>query len=200
MFKKIHILIFGILMIAFFCSNITQAQPTKTSTDVYPVLSIAPVVGVQFPAGGLNDSYNASFNVGLDIGLRINRETSFFLNGTYFDMPRKSELTVGHYASYIGITAGPRYIFTSKSIKSQFFVEAGVGVYIFNTKEYTLPASTVAIPSESKASFGVNVGPGAIIPLGKAFDMIIKSKLHYTFQTGGSHTFITAVIGLDFKL
>ncbi|HEY5535910.1 MAG TPA: hypothetical protein VIL99_13375, partial [Ignavibacteria bacterium] len=58
----------------------------------------------------------------------------------------------------------------------------------------------VTIPSESKTSFGVNVGPGVIIPLGKAFDLLFKTKLHYTFQTGGSHTFVAINLGLDFKL
>ena len=132
MYKKLFTLYFALLMFALISSNITQAQPTKTAGDVYPVVSIAPPIGgVQFPIGGLNDSYSASFNAGLDIGLKINRETSFYLNGTYFDMPRSVKGTGGD-ASYIAITAGPRYIFTSRDIKAQFFLEAG-WVFIYST-------------------------------------------------------------------
>jgi hypothetical protein len=200
MFKKIHILMFALLMFALFNTNITQAQPTKTVTDVYPVVSIAPIGGVQFPVSGLNDLYNASFNAGLDIGLKINRETSFYINGTFFNMPIKTELAPGPNASYIAICAGPRYIFSSRSIKAQIFVEAGLGAYIFTMNEWTTTDPAVVIPSESKVSFGVNVGPGVIIPLGKSFDLLMKTKLHYTFQTGGSHTFIAINLGLDFKL
>jgi hypothetical protein len=201
MFKKIHILVFTLLMFALFNANITQAQPTKTVTDVYPVVSIAPIGGVQFPVSGLNDLYNASWNAGLDIGLKINRETSFYINGTFFNMPIKTELPPGPNASYIAIVAGPRYIFSSKSIKAQIFVEAGVGAYIFTMNEWTTSTTpAVVIPSESKVSFGVNVGPGVIIPLGKSFDLLFKTKLHYTFQTGGSHTFVAINMGLDFKL
>jgi len=196
MFKKIFTLIFALAIIVLFSSNITQAQPTKTKGDVYPVFSLAPLGGVQFPVAGLNNTYNAGWNAGLDLNLKINRETSIFLNGTYFALPIKTDL-VGGDASYIGITAGPRYIFTSKNIKAQIFLEMGLGAYIFNSKEYS--SATIVIPSVSTTSFGVNVGPGALIPLGKAMDLMIKAKLHDVLASDGSTTFISIAAGLDFK-
>jgi len=196
MFKKIFTLIFALAIIVLFSSNITQAQPTKTKGDVYPVFSLAPLGGVQFPVAGLNNTYNAGWNAGLDLNLKINRETSIFLNGTYFALPIKTDL-VGGDASYIGITAGPRYIFTSKNIKAQIFLEMGLGAYIYNVKEYT--SATQTIPSVSTTSFGVNVGPGALIPLGKAMDLMLKAKLHDVLASDGSTTFISIAAGLDFK-
>jgi len=203
MFTKIFKLAFGLLMMLLIISNISEAQTKKT---VYPVFSIAPVGGVQFPISSLNDLYGPSWSGGLDLGLAVNRETSFYLNATYFNMPRKNDVAVGPDASYIGITAGPRYVFTSPKIKAKFFIEAGLGVYIFNMKEYTIVTSgepDLIIPSASKTNFGANVGPGVIIPLGQAADLLMKTKLHYTFgngETGGSKTFVAAVIGVDFKL
>jgi len=201
MFNKIFKLAFSLLMVILFITNVSEAQTKKS---VYPVFSIAPVAGVQFPVAGLNDNYNASWNAGLDLGLAINRETSFFLNATYYNMPVKDAVLYVPSASYIGITAGPRYVFTSPKIKAKFFLEAGIGVYIFTQKELTFVGPPdIIFPSTSTTNFGVNVGPGVIIPLGDIADLIIKSKLHYSFEsggTGGSRTFVAAVIGVDFKL
>ena len=201
MLNRISKLVFGFLMLAMFFTSISEAQTKK---PIYPIFSISPIAGVQFPIGGLNDNYNASWNAGLEVALAISRETSFFLNGTYYNMPRKENTIDGGNASYIGITAGPRYIFTSPKIKAKFFLEAGLGVYMWTRKEYnTTTTPSVLVPSESSTNFGANVGPGAIIPLGDAMDLIIKTKVHYTFESGGnggSRTFVAGVIGLDFKL
>jgi hypothetical protein len=201
MFNKLFKLGFGLLMLVLFVTNISQAQTKKV---VYPIFSIAPVIGVQFPVSGLNDNYNPSWNAGLDLGLAVNRETSFFLNATYYNMPAKDVSVNVPSASYIGITAGPRYVFTSPKIKAKFFLEAGLGVYIFTQKEFTTTTTPITtIPSASTTNFGVNVGPGVVIPLGGAADLIMKSKLHYSFESGGSggsRTFVTGLVGVDFKL
>jgi hypothetical protein len=201
MFNKILKLWFGLLMMVLFITNVSEAQTKKVS---YPLLSIAPLVGVQFPVGGLNDSYNPSWNAGLDFNLAVNRETSFFLNATYYNMPVKDNVAIPSNASYIGITAGPRYVFTSPSVKAKFFLEAGLGIYIFTQKEFTVVGPPdVIFPSASTTNFGVNVGPGVMIPLGGTVDLKIKSKLNYSFESGGSggsRTFVTGVMGVDFKL
>ncbi|HEY5535912.1 MAG TPA: hypothetical protein VIL99_13385 [Ignavibacteria bacterium] len=200
MFKTIHKLMFGLLMIALFCSNITEAQTTKTKV-VFPQFSISPIVGVQFPTGGLNDTYNPSFHAGVDFCLRVNKETAFYLNGGYFNMPIKSEIPPGPNASYIAITAGPRYFFTSSSIKALLILEAGAGIYIVGTKEWTSAGTpSITIASTSSTAFGCNVGPGVIIPLGTTMDLILKTKVHYIFQKGGDRIFVGAGLGLNFAL
>lgn len=200
MFKKIFTLLFGLFMIALFCSNTTEAQTTKTNV-VFPQFSISPLGGVQFPTGGLNDTYNPSFNAGVDFCLRVNKESSFYLNGTYYNMPIKSDIPPGPNSSYIAITAGPRYFFTSSSIKALFFLEAGVGIYIVSTKEWTSAGTpSITIASTSSTAFGCNTGPGVIIPLGKSMDLVLKTKVHYIFQKGGDRVFVGAVLGLNFAL
>ena len=198
MIKKIFTFIFSFLMLVLFVSSITQAQTTKTSGEKYPVFSISPMGGVQFPLGDMNNTYKTSWDAGVDFNLKINRETSFWLFAGYHDMPAKTEANIPS-ASVIQITAGPRYIFTSKAIKSMFFLEGGLGVYIFTTKDFVSTGTAETIAGSSKTNFGINVGPGAIIPLGKAMDLIMKVKLHDMFMEGGSQTFISAVMGLNFK-
>jgi hypothetical protein len=207
MFKNIYKLLFTILLLAFFTSNITEAQTKKIT---YPLFSIAPVIGVQFPAGGLNDEYKASWNAGLEMNLKVNRETSFWLKAGYYDMPVRSDGDISFTSggSYIEITAGPRYVFTKPNLKAKFFLEAGLGAYIFNMKEYTYntyplaggPAVVVTVPSASTTNLGVNVGPGVLVPLGGTVELIMKAKLHYIFESGASRTFITAMAGVDFNL
>ncbi len=200
MFKKIFKLMFIVLMFALFVASITQAQPTKTKYDVYPVFSISPMAGVNFPLQDLNNTYSTSWNAGLDLNLKVNRETSFFIFGGYYNMPAK-DASFGPNASIMAILVGPRYIFTSASIKAQIFIEAGIGLYIFSTKDFnTNTTPSVLIPGVSTTNFGLNVGPGAIIPLGKAMDLIMKVKINDMFLKGGSQTYISANMGLDFKL
>jgi hypothetical protein len=201
MITKIYKLIIALLVVTFITSNITEAQTTTATTkkDIYPVFSMTPVVGVQFPVGTLNDTYRASFNGGLDFNMKVNKETSFFFKAGYYDLPIKTELQ-GQSVNYIEITAGPRYIFSGQNIKAQFFLEAGAGVYIFNMKEYTNPTTNVMTPSSSSINFGANAGPGVFIPLSKTLDLMLKSKIHYVFQEEGSRTFLGSVIGIDFRL
>jgi hypothetical protein len=123
-------------------------------------------------------------------------------------MPKSTDAVSIPDASYIGITAGPRYVFTSPKIKAQGFLEAGAGVFIFNQKEYTIPSPSLSqpdiiIPSNSNTLFGVTTGAGVFIPAGDSFDIIMKTILNYTFPSGGeggSRTFLSARIGIDFKL
>ncbi len=202
MFTKIYKLVFALVMFALLTTSITEAQTVKRSmVAVYPAISIAIGGGAQFPVGDLGNFYKSSFNAGLDINLKVNKETSFFLNASYFDLPRKLDGIPGPDASIFSITAGPRYVFSGANVKAKFFLEAGLGAYILSLKDYTtLTTPAVLIPGTSKANFGANVGPGVILPLSDSMDLLMKTKLHYIFTTGGSSTFISAQIGLDFKL
>lgn len=198
MFKTIYKLVFTLLVMTFIISNVSQAQ-TPVKIDPYPIFSISPLVGIQFPVATLNDTYKASFNGGLDINMKVNKETSFFLKAGYYNFPIKTELE-GQSATYIEITAGPRYIFSGRNIKAQFFLEGGAGAYIFNLKEYTNPTTNVITPSTTETTFGVNAGPGVLLPLSKTIDLMMKAKLHYVFHEGGSRTFLATTIGMDFAL
>jgi len=200
MFKNIYKLLFAFLLIAFFTANLSVAQTKKVS---YPIFSLGPIIGVQFPAGGLNDIYKASWDAGLDLNMKVNRETSFFLNATYFNMPARTDADVtGPDGAYIAITAGPRYIFATPQLKANFFLEAGIGAYIHTSKEFTILTvnPNVTVASTSKTSMGVNVGPGVLIPVGGTTFIIMKAKLHYIFESGASRTFVAAMAGVDFKL
>ena len=194
---------FCLLMLALFTTNISEAQTTKKKPH-YPAFSVTPLVGINFPLGTLNNVYAPSWNAGIDFNLRVNRETSFFLGAGYHAFPEKNDPSLGPDGSYIVINAGPRYIFTSPKIKAMMFFETGVGAYIFMLKDFTTTATTTTpsetLPSSSTVNFGVNGGLGAIIPLGKSMDFVVKSKVHYVLGSGGdaAHTFVSGKMGLNF--
>ncbi len=202
MFKKIFTMLFVLFMVVLFSSTLTEAQTKKTT---YPIFSISPMGGVQFPIGSLNDNNGVSWNAGLDMSLKINKESSAYLNATYFDMPRKSESGIGPDESYLAITTGPRYYFISPKLKAQFFLEVGIGVYIHTVKEYTVTSPSLSdpvmtFPSVTKAIFGVTGGPGVTLPLGGPASLMMKSNWHYIFQEGGAKMFVSADVGLEFRL
>ncbi|MDD5360578.1 MAG: hypothetical protein PHN88_00485 [Ignavibacteria bacterium] len=198
MLKKSFPILFALLSIIVF--NTTALKAQTTTKDIYPEFYISPLAGVQFPVGSLNDTYKPSYNAGLDFAVRLNRETSFYLKVGYYNMTAKSDVMAPD-ASFIEITAGPRYIFTSPKLKAKLFLEAGLGAYIYKTKDYTIPGTPdVVLPGTSVANFGVNAGPGFILPLGKSIDLMIKSKIHCVFEKETSHMFISAVMGLNFTL
>lgn len=189
-------LLFVILLLVF-AININVSEAQVYSKEKYPEFFLSPLVGVQFPVGNLNDVYSPSWNAGLDFAIRINRETAFYLKAGYIDMVVKSD-AAGPRASFIEVTAGPRYIFSSDKLKAKFFLEAGGGLYVFHTREYTI--GNVIIPSDNSANVGVNAGPGAMIPLSNTLSIEGKSKFHYIFNSGSSQSFITASVGLVIKL
>ena len=195
MLKKISILMFALLMLTLLTSNITQAQKRSS----FPAFSIAPVLGVNFPLGDLGNVYKVGFNGGADFMVNLNRETAFFLKVGYYLLPNKQEIDPnGTNASMIEISAGPRYTFTNPKVKAELFFEAGLGAYMFMYKDKVV--GNVTTTYESETLFGINGGPGALIPMGKMADFMVKAKAHYIFQKNGSRVIATGVMGVAFKL
>ncbi len=205
MFTKIYKLFILVTMFALVIglsnSNIINAQSsgttvTKTSkTSLYPVFTLSPVAGAIFPMSELGNTYAAGFNGGLDLGVRMNRELSLYTKLGYYSLTNNT--TTAPSSSYIEISAGPRYNFTDPKLKSIFFLEAGVGAYIFSQDAYT--EGTQTFEKISNTNVGLNVGPGVALQLSKVMDIILKSKYHMIFNDGGTRSFLTALGGLEFK-
>lgn len=206
MFTKITTFVFSIFMVTMIFSNYSPAQTAGTTTTTttnpqlrvspYPYFTVSPIAGVIFPIGELGNNYQAGFTGGLDIGMRVNKEVAIYLKFGYYSLTTAEDNTPN--ASYIEISAGPRYIFTDPKLKSNFFMEAGVGAYIFNRDAFV--ANTLPIEKESHTSLGVNVGPGASLELSDAVDIILKSKYHAIFtSTGGTRSFVSILGGLEIR-
>jgi hypothetical protein len=162
---------------------------------MYPIFTLSPVAGVIFPTSQLGNEFEAGFNGGLDAGVRLNRELGIYAKTGYYSL---TDATVGApNSSYFELSAGPRYYFTSKNLKSAFFLETGVGAYIFSQDAYE--SEGVSYDRESNTNVGLNVGPGVTLQLSKSIDVILKSKYHIVFNDYGTRSFLTALGGLEFK-
>lgn len=176
-------------------SGTTLTKTTSSKTSIYPIFTLSPIGGAIFPLSELGNSYKAGFNAGLDAGMRLNKEVSIYGKMGYYNLSANTPGAPN--SSYIEISAGPRYYFSSPKLKSNFFLESGVGAYIFSQDAYVTQG--VNVEKQSNTNIGLNVGPGVTLQLSKAVDIILKTKYHMIFNSGGSRSFVTALGGLEFK-
>ena len=184
------------LALLFSTTAYSQVKTTVVKKSAYPQFSISPVGGVTFPVGTLGDSYKSGGNFGLDLNYKINKEVGFFGKFGYnFLRSQTAGLPDGKIMEY---TAGPRYSFTSRNLKSAFFLEAGAGAYTIQQGAYML--NNIDYPETSATNFGINAGLGAVLNLSKAVDILFKVKYHNIMSEGGSSSFMTPILGIDFRL
>lgn len=185
-----------LLAIIFMMNTSGQSQTVKKKSP-YPIWSLSPVGGIAFPVGKFGESYKSGPTFGLDISYRVNREVGIYVKGGYYIFPSKiaGSDADGKYLEY---TAGPRYFFTSRNLKSSFFLEVGLGGYSFKQDAHVVDSVNVA--EYTSTDFGVNAGMGATLNLGASVDLIIKLKYHNILTTDGSSSFVAPMLGIDIRL
>lgn len=190
----------SVILAMLFMFNVSAQTQTVKKKKIYPLWSLSPMGGIAFPVGTFGDNFKSGPTFGLDVNYKANKEVGFFVELAYYIFTTKTEgATDGKYIEY---TAGPRYYFTSKNLKSAFFLEAGLGGYSLRQNEYTLTANGVStyFPEFNSTKFGINVGLGALLNLGKSVDLKMKAKYHNILTSDGSTSFIAPVLGIDITL
>ena len=189
----------AVLALIFMLGTSAQSQTVKKPVN-YSYWSISPVAGVGFPMGAFADNFKSGLTFGLDISYKVNKEVGIYTKVGYYIFPSKiAGVSDGKFLEY---TAGPRYYFMAKNLKSAFFLEVGLGGYSYMQDAYTITVDSVqnSVPENSKTNFGVNAGMGALLNLGKSVDLIIKLKYHDVFTTDGSTSFLAPLLGIDIRL
>lgn len=185
------------LMFALSTTADSQTIKKQATTSYW---SISPIAGVAFPIGTFSDNFKSGLTFGVDVSYKVNKEVGIYTKVGYYIFPSKlAGVSDGKFLEY---TAGPRYYFMSKSLKSAFFLEVGLGGYSYMQDAYNLTVNNVvtSVPENSKTNFGVNAGMGANLNLGKSVDLIIKVKYHDIFTTDGSTSFVAPLLGIDIRL
>jgi len=178
----------------------TRTTTVKTIRKSFPRYSVGITGGAIFPLPKvLNQTFKPGGNFALDLGIRINKEVGIFANGSYSFMA--SKITSAPVGSYFEFSGGPRYYFLNPKLKSQLFLEAGVGGYIFKQNSFVDPNDTTGTTVEqiNNTKAGINGGIGADLFLSNAVDILIKTKYHVVFTPNGSSSFITVGAGLEFS-
>jgi Outer membrane protein beta-barrel domain len=188
----------AVFALIFLLSSAAKSQYTNQTSKktLYPQWSVSPVGGAILPVGILSDNFKPGGTVGLDIGYKVNKEVGFYAKiGYYFLTSKITGAPIGNYLEY---SFGPRYFLTKSNLKSNIFLEGGVGGYTFMQNSYINPADTVSgvVSQISDTRPGLNAGIGANLALSKVIDIVIKSKYNILFTPNGSNSFITLAGGL----
>lgn len=183
---------------SYFSTNLTD---TKLVTDVakkqsFPKITLGLAGGIGFPISSFSDQSKQGGTGAVDIGLRINNEVGIFVNGKFSNLPAQRNGTATN--NLIEISGGPRYYFTTSRLKSMFFMETGLGAYIFNNGSYTTPGG-VFVDKNTSTNFGANIGPGFSLWLSDNLDIMLKGKYHVIFTKGSTTSFATSLLGFEYK-
>jgi hypothetical protein len=201
--KRFTIILLGLFLLTVFAeaqvtTTTSTTKVTTTKRKLFPHFSVSPTGGAIFPIQNLKESFKPGGTVGLDLGYRVNKEVGFYAKFGYYFM--SSKITGAPIGSYLEGSAGPRYFFTHPKLKSELFLEAGVGAYNFRQNSYTPNDTTqqqIAQISNTKA--GINAGIGGALAVSDAVDVLVKTKYHVIFTPNGSSSFVTVVGGLEFR-
>ncbi|MBE2227185.1 MAG: outer membrane beta-barrel protein [Ignavibacteria bacterium] len=201
-FKNLNHFLLAVLIIfsgvTFSQIKNTPVSNSKIKKQNFPQFSVAPSGGAIFP---LSRDFRSDFKpggvVGLDLGLKINKEVGLYGKFNYMFMSsKKSGAPIGQYMEF---SAGPRYYFTHPKLKSQVYFEGGAGAYYFNQNSYIDPIdNTITVAQVSQTNAGINGGVGASLFLSDVVSILAKAKYHNVFTRTGSIGFMTVNAGLEF--
>lgn len=178
----------------------TPVSNSKVKKQSFPQFNIAPSGGTVFP---LTRDFRSDFKpggiVGLDMGVKINKEVGIYSKFNYMFMSsKKSGAPIGQYMEF---SAGPRYYFTHPKLKSQVYFEGGAGAYYFKQNSYIDPIdATITVNQVSQTNAGINGGIGASLYLSDVVNILAKSKYHNVFTKTGSVGFMTLNAGIEFTI
>ncbi|KXK48748.1 MAG: hypothetical protein UZ05_CHB002001992 [Chlorobi bacterium OLB5] len=178
----------------------TPVSNSKVKKQSFPQFNIAPSGGAVFP---LTRDFRSDFKpggiVGLDMGVKINKEVGIYSKFNYMFMSsKKSGAPIGQYMEF---SAGPRYYFTHPKLKSQVYFEGGAGAYYFKQNSYIDPIdATITVNQVSQTNAGINGGIGASLYLSDVVNILAKSKYHNVFTKTGSVGFMTLNAGIEFTI
>jgi hypothetical protein len=160
---------------------------------------IGALGGMLFPVQELRESYKPSGNIGLNLGYVLNREVGFYANFNVNILT--SSIPGGESSTFVEFITGPKYYFKSNKLKSKFFLDAGVGGFLFAKKTQTInPPTDNPFESSISVNFGASGGAGAEIYLATKVNLLLSSRYVSIFRQGGTSSYINVSGGLQLNL
>lgn len=176
---------------------LTTGNPELKGYKTRNFLQITLQGGFMVPAGNyFQDNYNTGAAFGFDLAYRVNTEVALYTEIKCNLMSLKDSL--GPSTEYFEGTAGVRFYFRPKCYRSSFFIEAGVGPYIFSQGSATTPTTNYA--SKTEFRMGANTGIGGELVLTNSLFITLKSKLNTIFYPFGSTTYVSGAGGFTIRL
>lgn len=141
------------------------------------------------------DNYFTCSSFGFDLAYRVNSEVALYTEIKYDLLSPKD--TLAPTPAYFESTIGVRFYFRPKCYRSSFFVEAGIGPYIFMQSSGTTPSRNY--DSQTSFKFGGNAGVGGELVLTNSLFITLKSKVNSIFEPKGTTTFVSGIGGFTIR-
>ncbi|MCX6158230.1 MAG: hypothetical protein WCK13_03975 [Ignavibacteriota bacterium] len=141
------------------------------------------------------DNYFTCSSFGFDLSYRVNTEVALYTEIKYDLLSPKDTLapSPGYFESTVGI----RFYFRPKCYRSSFFMEAGIGPYIFMQSSGSTPTANYA--SQTSFKFGGNAGIGGELVLTNSLFITLKGKINSVFEPKGTTTFVSGIGGFTIR-
>ncbi len=171
---KRFLLVLGVSLLTF--STVLAAPKASGFGDMNHTLILTPGAGLLFPAGDFNDANDLGFSVGAGL--------------EYFVSPRVALSVCYDYLPFSdpGLPAPPA------SGESFHFIGAGARGLLYKDARLNpyLKAAGGLYQGGSRASAGINAGPGLFYRASKNVGLYAEGKAHFVFDYGTSFASATA--------
>jgi len=135
-------------------------------------------------------------NLGCDLAYRINTEVALYGEMKYDFLSTKD--TSAPSSGYFEMTAGARYYIRPVTGRSSFYLETGLGPYIFIGG--TSPVPNQLYDSQTKFRLGANAGIGGEFVITNSLFLTLRSKMNLVFDSKGGTTYLSCIGGISFRL
>jgi hypothetical protein len=190
--KKVLFTVLILLMVV----SLTQAQSKGD-------MGIAAQAGIALPTGDFGDVYDMGFGGKAVFMYHLNPNMALTGSAGYLTWSRKSDFGDGTFGT-IPVLAGIRYFLGKGDFKPYLTGEAGLflsnfsyDVTIVNPFTGTTISQTY---DDSGSDFGIALGGGFFLPLGKSMKLDVSANYNMIFTTGSTTSYLGVFAGLAFPL
>ena len=153
--------------------------------------------GFTRPVLEMSNHYNPSAVMGAELAYRVNPEVAVFFEEKYNLMSLID--TAGPSTSFLETSIGTRFYWTSKYVRSTFYIEFAIGPNIKFQGSYVNTANN-NVESLTDFKLGANAGFGAELVFTDNIYFTVKAKYHSIFGVGGIITYVDGFAGMTFRL
>jgi hypothetical protein len=193
--KKTYLLLMIFILFSGFAFSQVKDNKVKPQCR-YNYLQITVGSGFIRPTEIMTDTYNPSASAGFDLSYRTNPEVAVFFEGRYNFLSLVDKR--GPTSGYLETTFGPRFYFSSKNVRSTFFIETAIGPYTKFVASYT-DSTGQSFQSITEIKLGANGGVGGELVFTDNFYFTLKAKYHTIFGIGGLVSYVSGFGGFTFR-
>lgn len=184
--KKVFFTILVLLMVV----SLTQAQDKGN-------MVISAQAGIALPTGDFGDVYDMGFGGRAVFAYHLNPNLALTGTAGYLTWSRKDDFGEGTFST-IPVLFGVKYLLGKGDFKPYLSGEAGL---FFSSFSYDVTFfGTTTTVDDSGSDFGVALGGGFLMPMGKSLMLDVSVQYDIIMTEGSSTSYLGVFAGLAFPL